>query len=173
MGRRKRVNGGLKRAGSQILDSRMLGEDVSKFYKGRSCPLNEALMRAAIATRPSKDTPRALGKPQQEILVVAPNAVPARRAKITPRTIVTEFKVAGSRKAFQAKFPDSGLPWVKGPEKEGVSESHPQAQTKKSTAKPNERGKSKKLPSMSRGQPRFGGGIKFVQGGLPFLGKNS
>lgn len=177
MGRRKLNNGRLKRVGSQIVDSRMRHEDVSKFYKGRSCSLDEALMRAAVATRPHIDTPRALGKPQQEIRVVPASAVPARGTKSTRRSAMTEFNAGGSRRTVRAKSPESGLPWVKGPEKEELPVAPPPIQIKKSIVKPKKNAKKKKnkkkLPSMNKGQLRSEGGIKFVQGGLPFLGKRN
>jgi hypothetical protein len=162
--------------------------DVRRMYirgrKGalevRSVPLEEALALARISPklRPAKKKP--LSVPDQEIVVI-PAAIASlqRSSGRKKKSIPWSVGHATSRSVIRPKFPPIAAP---GPEPVKPKPSKlvntktkvvPRKQ-KMSLKRPAQKGKPKKSYSFSsgfEGQPRFEGGIRFVQGGLPELGK--
>lgn len=138
-------------------------------------PLEEALELAKISppTRPARVKP--LGKPKQEIVVIKGAAIDRRQP--------------GNRKRKKKKKNKKKLPWSVGSDRSGsvLRRVRPPKPTivvlpetsgpvpsnlkldPRQTSRPSN--KPRTAAPTYDGQPKFEGGIRFVQGGLPELGR--
>jgi len=143
-----------------------------KFYKGQRLPLTEALMLACPVSRRSP-TVRALAKPVKEVRVVPPPPTePKLKVPVQSKRTKSSDRVDNIR-VLREEVPGMGVPVVRGPRKERKSKAAPQQPN--SNAAPQQpkakKKKKRKTPFLHEVQPRSDGWIKFVQGGLPFLGR--
>jgi len=175
MGQKKRNKVSWKRVGSTLSDSRMNAEGSSRFYQRQKLPLSEALALASPVIRRSTNT-RALAKPSDEVRVVSA-AIP--QPKLNSPSPSKRAKPPGTGENIRVLCQDApglGLPWVPGPLKRRKPKAQPK-NAKAKTATPRKKdgtpavGAAPRTILLHEGQPRFEGGIRFVQGGLPYLGK--
>lgn len=154
------------------------------FGKGR-ISLQESLQKAVIGFQRRPGRIGALGKPTEEVRVVPPAQVPKPKQKRPATPVRTKSSgVARSTQIIRADGP-LGLPWVPGPprKRSKAKPSKPNFQPAKKKVQPGKSSVQKKKAEpetsnatsrrilLHEGQPRFEGGIRFVQGGLPNLGK--
>jgi hypothetical protein len=151
----------------------------SRFYKGRKFPLEEALKLASTNSGHLSAKTSTLGKPTEDVRVVSPTAISKSTPKSSrPAVRPKVFNGGGIIRTIRAIAPNAGLPWVPGPSKKRKAKVQPdkaKVQPDKLKVQWGKKANTSRVPSrkilVHEGQPRFEGGIRFVQGGLPYLGK--
>jgi len=173
----------------------------SKHFGKSRIPLGETLQRAAINFQSRPGRMAVLGKPTVEVRVVSPAQVPKPKPKSPPPSVRPKSSGSGGSTRALRSEGAIGLPWVSGPPKKWKAKVQPangKVQPEKSKVQIKRRKAVKTVkvlrslvingkleqdwfdgpaPRPSRkiltheGQPRFEGGIRFVQGGHPSLGK--
>jgi hypothetical protein len=143
--------------------------DVRRMYiRGRKrvvrvkgVPLEEALALAKISPPRPPAKPKPLGRPKQQIVVVPASARPSkksRKKKERKRWYVGSPTPGGVLRPSLSPKPASANPALRA--------EAPPASSKTQRAK-----SPRPLRPAYDGQPRFEAGIRFVQGGLPELGR--
>jgi hypothetical protein len=172
MGQKKRNKVSSKRVGSTLADSRMNAEASRRFYQRQKLPLAEALALASPVISRSTSI-RALAKPTEEVRVVTAEAPKPKVNSPVPSNRSKSSDGGSSIRTIRQDAPGLGLPWVPGPptpkkRKRTVQPQKAKTPTKKESQPP---AVANRKILFHEGQPRVEAGIRFVQGGLPYLGK--
>lgn len=148
---------------------RMYIRGRKKTLKIEGLPLEAALARARITPSAPASRPKPLSS-RDDIIAVPPSDIPPKKSRFKKTRWSARPQLSDS--AFRSLIPTS--PKYKSEKKASTAVPKglgvPSAKKNTSSKRKVKKGTAALLPGYD-GQPRFEGGIRFVQGGLPELGK--